>query len=271
MGISLLPIRSSLHYQAIQVQKTGPTYTVTLDRPQHRNALNMAMAEDLAEACRMITEDDDVRMVLLTGAGGIFCSGEDVEEYRQAGGTLNAWRGWPATRRAATALAALKQPVIAAIEGEAVGAGLELALCCDLRVASEGARFSMPQTTLGLIPCGGGTQRLPRLVGRGRALEMLLTGAAVDAAEALRCGLVNRVAPSGRALAVAEDAAGRILERGPIAVAYAKEAVSKGMDGPLDQGLRLEADLSIILQTTADREEGVRAFLEKRSPRFRGE
>jgi enoyl-CoA hydratase len=112
---------------------------------------------------------------------------------------------------------------------------------------------------------------LPRLVGRGKALEMLLTGATVDAAEALRLGLVNRVAPPGRALAIAEEVARRILDSGPIAVAYAKEAVAKGMDAPLDQGLRLEADLSIILQTTADREEGVRAFLEKRPPRFRGE
>ncbi|MBI4297318.1 MAG: enoyl-CoA hydratase/isomerase family protein [Chloroflexi bacterium] len=259
-----------MRYQAILVEKRDAVCYLILNRPQRGNLLDMAMAEEIAEACQQITDDDEARLVLLAGAGGIFCCGEDLEEYRRGWGGAMEQRRWPPARQATVALAGLRLPIIAAIEGDAIGAGLELALCCDLRVASQEARFSLPQVAMGLIPAGGGTQRLPRLVGRGKALEMLLIAETLDAAQALSLGLVNRLTPRGDALAGAEEMARRILERAPIAVTYAKESVAKGMDAPLDQGLRLEADLSIILQTTADRDEGIRAFLEKRSPRFKG-
>jgi enoyl-CoA hydratase len=168
-------------------------------------------------------------------------------------------------------IAGLSVPSIAAINGDALGGGLELALACDLRVAAEGARLGFPDTSNGLIPSGGGTQRLPRLVGRGKALEMLLTAQPVDAAEASRIGLVNMVVARSQVMATAEKLAQRILSRGPMAVRYAKEAVQKGLEMTLEQGLRLEADLSFILQTTRDRDEGIKAFLEKRPPKFKGE
>jgi len=152
-----------------------------------------------------------------------------------------------------------------------VGQGLELALACDIRIAAEGAKFCLPHTSYGLIPSGGGTQRLPRLVGKGKALEMVLTAEPVDAEEAFRIGLVNKVVPSEKVLSEAEEVAKGITTKGPIALRYAKEAVNKGLDLTLEQGLRLEADLYFLIQTTADRMEGIRAFLEKRPPQFRGE
>jgi enoyl-CoA hydratase len=167
-------------------------------------------------------------------------------------------------------LADLPRPVVCAIQGEALSAGLELALACDVRVAAEDARLGLPETKLGLIPMGGGTQRLARLVGRGKALEMILTGEPVDAQEALRIGLVSATAPRDKLAAEVEAIAGRIAERGPIAVRYAKEAVRRGLEMPLEQALRYETDLTIILQTTEDRTEGVSAFLEKRTPKFKG-
>ncbi len=164
----------------------------------------------------------------------------------------------------------MPQPVIAVIEGAATGVGLELALACDLRIVSENATFALPQVAGGAVPALGATQRLPRLIGRARAAEMILTGKQIDAHTALAWGLVNAVAPPGGGLAEAERRAASICARGPLAVRYAKEAVLRGLDMPLDQALRYETDLTVILQTTGDRAEGVRAFLEKREPRFEG-
>ena len=260
-----------MRYQSILLERRGQAYYLTLNRPGDGNVLGALMADEIAEACRQIDEDENVRIVFLTGAGGVFCRGEDLEASGSPGLSLAGSHCEPPARRATSALGTLKLPLICAIEGEAIGAGLELALCCDLRVASRDAVFALPQASWGMIPSGGGTQRLPRLVGRAKALEMLLTAEPVDASQALEVGLVNRVTEPGGALAGAEELALRISERAPIAVNYAKEAVAKGMDVPLDQGLRLEADLSIILQTTADRDEGIRAFLEKRKPLFKGE
>lgn len=165
-------------------------------------------------------------------------------------------------------VAAIPQPVIAAIRGEASSAGLELALACDMRVASDGARFSMPEASLGVVPRGGGTQRLPRAVGRAHALRLLLAGETIDADEALRVGLVTELASDGGAEAAARAIADTIAARGPIATRLAKEAVTRGAELPLAEGLRAELDLTVILQTTDDRAEGVQAFVEKRPPRF---
>ncbi|MDA0352250.1 MAG: enoyl-CoA hydratase/isomerase family protein [Chloroflexi bacterium] len=166
------------------------------------------------------------------------------------------------------AVAAIPQPVVAAIRGEAASAGLELALACDIRVAAQGARFAMPETSLGVVPRGGGTQRLPRAIGRAHALRMLLTGEAVDATEALRIGLVSELASDADLETAALAIATTIASRGPIATRLAKEAVRRGSELPLAEGLRAELDLTVILQTTADRAEGVQAFVEKRPPRF---
>lgn len=168
------------------------------------------------------------------------------------------------------ALAGVPQPTIAAIDGRAHSIGLELALACDVRVAAEGASFAMPETALGLVPLAGGSQRLPRAVGRAEALRLLLLGDEIDAAEALRIGLVSRVVPSGAERDAATSIARAIAERGPIASRYAKEAVLRGVELPLQQGLRAELDMTIILQTTADRAEGVQAFVERREPKFTG-
>jgi enoyl-CoA hydratase/carnithine racemase len=168
------------------------------------------------------------------------------------------------------ALALVPQPTVAAIRGAAHSAGLELALACDIRVAAQGATFAMPETGAGLVPRGGGTQRLPRAVGRAQALRLLLTGERIDAAEALRIGLVSEVVPDGEELAAATAVATAIASRGPLATRFAKEAIRRGVELPLEEALRLELELTVLLQTTADRAEGVRAFVERRDPEFSG-
>jgi enoyl-CoA hydratase/carnithine racemase len=169
------------------------------------------------------------------------------------------------------ALAALPQPSVCIVHGRAHSAGLELALACDVRLASESSTFAMPETGLGMVPLGGGTQRLPRAVGRSQALRLLLAGTEIDAAEARRIGLVTEVVPDGDELEAALGIARTIASRGPIATRFAKEAVLRGLEQPLQQGLRTELDMTVILQTTADRAEGVRAFVEGRPPQFKGD
>lgn len=168
------------------------------------------------------------------------------------------------------ALAALPQPTLCVVRGRAHSAGFELALACDIRLACEGTTFAMPETGLGLVPLGGGTQRLPRAVGRSQALKLLLAGSEIDAAEARRIGLVTDVVPDGEEVEAALGIARAIASRGPIATRFAKEAVLRGLEQPLQQGLRTELDMTVILQTTADRAEGVRAFVEGRPPQFTG-
>jgi enoyl-CoA hydratase len=238
---------------------------LALTRPNTQNAIDGAMLAELTGACEAIEVDQEVRVVVVTANGDSFCRGWDPDflggEDPPAAGTRVDPFG---------CLAELPRPVVCAIQGDALSAGLELALACDIRVAAEDARLGLPETKLGLVPMGGGTQRLARLVGKGRALEMILTGEPVDAREALRIGLVSAVVPRDKLAAEAEAIADRIAERGPIAVRYAKEAVTRGLEMTLDQALRYETDLTIILQTTEDRAEGVRAFLDKRKPEFKG-
>jgi enoyl-CoA hydratase len=231
---------------------------LTLERPQAGNRITQELAQALCDAAAEIELDERVVAVVLTSSGGSFCLGVE------AAGEWQRRVDW------VDAIGRLSPPVIAAVNGDAVGEGLELALACDLRVASERAHFIMPQLAAGRLPSHGGTQRLPRLVGRMRALDLLFTGRTVDAREAEAMGLASRVLPHadfahGLAAVVAE-----VRAKGPIALRYAKEAVLKGSDLTLDQGIRLEQDLYVLLQTTRDRREGIDAFLRKRKPVFRG-
>ena len=231
--------------------------TLTSDRIDARTL------DELSSAAEAIAANDEVAVVLVTSEGADFCLGwsdDAIAARMQAGAPADPFAG----------IAALPMPVIAALQGSVASAGLELALCADIRIASADARFSLTELSQGLLPLAGGSQRLTRIAGRGPASSLLLLGEEMDAAAALRCGLCSRVVPTGELLSGAEALASRVAERGPIALRYAKEAVRQGIELSLDQGLRLELDLSIILQTTADRAEGVKAFLEKRQPNFEG-
>ena len=229
--------------------------TATLTNPSRGNCINADMATELMELCEHIEDDDAVAMLAITGAGDVFCRGFDAD--------VNA--------NLVESIAVLSKPTVAIINGDAVDEGMELAMATDLRIALNDARFALTQPSRGEMPRFGGTQRLPRLAGIANAVRMLVAGAEIDGVEAMRIGLVtylakNRKELGARAAAVAHS----ILTRGPVAARMVKDAVRKGYDMTLDQGIRLEEDLYALLQTTADRAEGVRAFLEKRKPLFRG-
>ena len=259
-----------MSYQAIRYDVAEGVATVTLNRPDVHNAMNETMRRELTRCFGEIALDDDVRVVVVTGAGErAFSAGADIREFVEP---LVPTRFREARRRVdfRQAMERCGQPILAAIRGYAFGGGLELALACDIRVAGEDAQLGLTEINLAIIPGGGGTQRLPRLVGRGKALEMILTGARLSAVEALRIGLVERVVPAERVLTETMDLARAMAAKAPVALRYAKEAVVKGLELPLADGLRLEGDLSTLLRTTDDRLEGARAFLEKRQPRWTG-
>jgi enoyl-CoA hydratase/carnithine racemase len=255
---------------ALSYTKIDTIARLRLCRPETGNLLTPALDEELAALCSTVEEDDGISLVALTGGAGAFCRGL---EYVSPGGTtaVNAIRTHFGELHSPKALAALTKPTLAALNGDALGVGLELALACDLRIAVEGARFGFPQIADGLIPFGGGTQRLPRIVGQAKALELILTGELIDAAEAQRIGLVSEVIPVSTFAARVDEILQGLLGKGPVALRLGKEAVHKAMDLTLDQGVRLEEDLYALLQTTRDRAEGVRAFLGKRKPEFTGQ
>jgi enoyl-CoA hydratase/carnithine racemase len=257
-------------YEAIRYELADGIATITLNRPAVHNAMNERMREELTGCFGEIARSDEARVVVVTGGGDrAFSAGADIREFVAPQVPVRYREG----RRRVDFRAAMDrcaQPIIAAIRGFALGGGLELALACDIRIASEDAQLGLTEVNLAIIPGGGGTQRLPRLVGRGKALEMILTAGRVDAREALRIGLVERVVPVGEALSAAQALARSLAEKAPVALRYAKEAVVKGLGLPLEDGLRLENDLATLLRTTEDRVEGAKAFLEKRKPRFTG-
>ena len=218
-----------------------------------------AFLDELEQAAQSIHEYDEIHVVLLTADGAAFSRGATGGEVAHAAGRLPF-----------RCLELMAQPVIACMQGEAAGAGLELALACDVRIAADDATFVIGDVAAGAVPSGGATQRLPRLIGRGKASEMILLGETMDAQSALACGLVSAVWPLAELDAQGRALADRIAAQGPIAVRYAKEAMLRGLDMPLEQALRYETDLTVILQTTADRAEGVKAFMEKRPPKFEG-
>jgi enoyl-CoA hydratase len=244
---------------------------VTLDWPEEKNRVSPDLAAELQEVCRATSENAEVYVLVLTGSGGVFSAGREPLPPEISAAPAQARLAWLEQLRVADALASLPIPVVVAVNGDAIDHGLELALAGDLRVAAEGARFGLTDLTrVGSFPWDGGTQRLPRLVGPAWANDLILTSRIIDAPQAKSIGLVNRVTDSEKLLEETFQLAENIASGGPIAARYAKEAIIKGMDLSLPQGLRLEADLNIILQSTADRAEGLRSFAEKRAPRFTG-
>ncbi|MCS7002779.1 MAG: enoyl-CoA hydratase-related protein [Dehalococcoidia bacterium] len=247
-------------YETIRFTMDGVIGWLTLNRPATLNAQNARMVDEICDVVTMLEEERPIRALIVHGEGRAFSSGADIKEF---GGNA---RGPEHIER----LASASIPVVAAIHGYAYGGGLELALACDIRVASDDALFALPEVSLGIIPGGGGTQRLPRLVGPGVATEMILTGAPVTADRALTVGLVNRVVPRARLLPEAEAIARAAAANAPLALQFAKEAMRQGLDHTLAQGLELEGDLYVLLESTADRMEGITAFREKRPPRWTG-
>ena len=246
----------------------GAVAIITLNRPEKRNALDDALRGALAAALTEVERDETIRVVVLSGAGDkAFAAGADLKEL----GTRSvAEQALLMTQpRIFDLLAAVRRPVVAAVNGACLGGGLELALACDIRIAAAGATFGAPEVRLGLIPGGGGTQRLPRIIGTGAAMRLVLTGEAIDATEALRVGLVDEIA-SGDVVARAVELAERIARNGPVAVMAAKEAVRSALSMPIEQGLRAEAALFLLAFASADRAEGIAAFLEKRAAEFPG-
>ena len=258
-------------YSTILYTKKEHIATITLNRPREDNVINQQLAEELEEVCQQVNQDDTVYVVVITGAGDkAFCGGSELEKSLRTSGIPARAGDLGRQYEVAKAVASIDRPVIAAINGDALGQGLELALSCDIRIASNKARFGFPEVASGLIPMDGGTQRLPRIVGRGKALELIFTAETINADEALEIGLVSKVVAQKDLASEVEGLAQSIASKAPIALRYIKEAVSKGLDLTLEQGLRLEADLYFLLHTTADRTEGIRAFLEKRTPKFKG-
>ncbi len=244
---------------------------VTINRPQFRNALNTAVRRELREAIRLIDLDPEVRVVILTGAGDkAFISGADVNEFKEADPIMVREFASKIGQQLFTDLENLRVPVIGMINGFCLGAGLEVALCCDIRIASGSARFGSPEVNLGIFPGGGATQRLPRLVGWGRAKEMIYTGRIIDAAEAERIGIADRVVPPEKLEEEVGQLARQIAGKSPLIIQLAKEAINRGMYSDLAAGLCQEKANFALCFATGEPHEGISAFLEKRPPRFKG-
>jgi len=256
-------------YHNLLIEHRGPVALVTLNRPDKLNAMSAAMKAEMAEALRSLDAADGVRVMVLTGAGDrAFTAGADVSEF--AGRTPQEQVRLYEGGTVYDVVDRLQKPVLAMINGYCLGGGLELAMACDLRIASDRAVLGQTEINLGIIPGGGGSQRLPRLVGLGNALRLTLTGETVDAHEALRLGLVEEVVPHARLERRTLEIAEAIAAKSPVAVRLAKAAVRASTRMPLDQGLRYEQSLFALVMGTADKEEGVRAFLEKRPPAWTG-
>jgi len=257
-------------YETLLFEVRDRVAFITINRPDKLNALNDRVVAELSDAAGRIAAEDEIRGVIITGAGQkAFAAGADIGELAGQGpfeGKARALKGQAMLRRLETC----GKPVIAAINGFALGGGCELALACHLRIAAEQAKLGQPEVKLGIAPGYGGTQRLPRLVGRGPALQMILTGEAIDAQQAQRIGLVSQVVPASELLAAAETMMRAILKNAPLALRLALEAVERGLDMTLEEGLLLEANHFGLLASTRDMKEGLTAFLEKRAPRFEG-
>ena len=256
-----------MNIENVLVEKDGAVGIVTLNRPQALNALSYALVKDLSLAMLELDQDSDIRVIIVTGGEKVFAAGADIKEMAERG---------PFDERILERLAyrdkinRITKPVIAAVNGFALGGGCELAMSCDIIVAAENARFGQPEVNLGIIPGSGGTQRLTHLLGKHRAMELVLTGDMLSAADAERLGLVNRVVPGELCLEEAKNIAKKIAAKPPLAIKAAKEAVLKSANSGLDEGLEFERKSFYLLFASEDRTEGMKAFLEKRKPEFKG-
>jgi enoyl-CoA hydratase len=256
-------------YETLLVERRGRVALITINRPEKRNALNIQTRAEGAAALDELRDDESVGVVVFTGAGDkAFIAGADIGEF--AGRTSLTQRDVMMGRSLFTSIDSFPKPIIAMVNGYCLGGGCELALSCDLRIASETASFGQPEINLGIIPGGGGTQRLTRLVGEGKAMELILTGDIIDAHTAYNIGLVNLVVAASDLEAKTMEMANRIAEKSPIALRMAKEAVKIASRSNLDEGLRREVDLFALCFSSEDKDEGVKAFLEKRKPQFKG-
>jgi len=258
-----------MSYETILVKRQGGIGYLTLNRPKVFNAISEQMIREMKRAVEEFSQDVSIGVVIITGAGKAFQSGADIQELSRMS-PLDILRWNQGVVENLEALEKMRQPVIAAINGYALGGGLELALACTIRVAAESSRLGFPEVKIGLLPGAGGTQRLPRLIGKGLAAEIILTGEPIDAREALRIGLVNRVVPDDQLMATAEAIARKILENAPIAVALAKDAIEVGKNLPLEGAIQYAQKNCITCFATEDMKEGTVAFLQKRKPQFKG-
>ncbi|HNQ14736.1 MAG TPA: enoyl-CoA hydratase-related protein [Pyrinomonadaceae bacterium] len=258
-----------MSYETITVEKRGKVAVLTINRPDKLNSLNQSVHAEGVAALDDLRKDDSIRVVVITGKGEkAFIAGADISEF--AGQTPVTQRNLFNERTFFNSLDTFPKPIIAMINGFCLGGGNELALACDIRIASENARFGQPEINLGIMPGGGGTQRLTRLIGEGRAMELILTGDLIDAETALRYGLLTQVHPLAELEEKTMAFAEKLAEKAPVALQLCKEAVKFASRSNLDEGLRREVDLFAIVFSTEDKTEGVSAFLEKRKPEFHG-
>jgi len=257
-------------FQTVIYEKSENIASITLNRPKVLNVYNLQMRDELYQILCAVKDDDEVKVIILKGAGEkAFCAGADLSDFLTAPSpTIARQVRWE--RDIWGHFLSLPQTIIGALHGYVLGSGIEMALCCDLRTASEDASFGLPEAGLGIIPAAGATQTLPRVVGQAKALEMLLTTRRIDAQEAYRIGLINRVVPLPQLMPAAEEMAQKIANNGPLTVRAIKESLMRGMDLPLDHALRLNYLLYEMNLTTEDSAEGPLAFTEKRKPRYKG-
>jgi enoyl-CoA hydratase len=256
-----------MSYETIAVEKTEAIAVVTMNRPQQLNALSFALVKELAIALETLDQDPEIRAIVLTGGEKVFAAGADIKEMAEASPFDERLQARFHYRDRINRIA---KPIIAAVSGFALGGGCELAMSCDIIIASETARFGQPEVNLGIIPGSGGTQRLTLAVGKYRAMELVLAGDQLSAAEAQRVGLVNKVVPVELLLEEAKNLARKIAAKPPLAVAAAKQAILKAFNSPLDDALEFERKSFYLLLASDDRKEGMKAFIEKRKPAFKG-
>jgi enoyl-CoA hydratase/carnithine racemase len=252
--------------KSVIFSKSGHIGRITLNRPEAGNNIDFEMSQELAGVCQRINQEKDIYVVILTGTGEAFCRGGSIRELIN----LEDNNQLLLKLSPAEAMAGIECPTLASLNGDGLGVGLEIALACDLRLAADKAKFGLPQITQGTIPVNGGTQRLSRVVGKAKALEMVVTGEIIGAQEAFDIGLVNKLVKSEDLTSATDTLANTLASKAPLAARYCKEVVNKGLDLGLEQGLRLEADLYFLLHTTGDRTEGIQSYLQKKPPQFKG-
>jgi len=255
--------------ETVQLKKEPPLGWIYLNRPDKLNAINEQLMKDLRQAVDELVADDQIRVIIITGLGKAFCAGADISQFKTLNG-LTAWEFAKKGRELIDYIENLPKPTIAMINGYALGGGLELAMACDIRIAAEEAQVGLPEITLGIYPGFGGTQRLIRLIGKGKAMEMMMTGDRIPAREAERLGLVNKVVPLTELEKETRNFAIKLAEKPPVALKLVKLLVNQGLDIPILAGVNMESLGWGVVFSTEDAKEGVNAFFEKRKPNFKG-